>query len=306
MYDLCFTSGLKFQSVNQGNITFGNRFNRELYDKVVEACALKTDLEMLPGGDQTEIGEKGINLSGGQKQRISVARSVYSNGSLYLLDDPLSAVDAHVGKHIFEKVIGPHGLLKNKTRILVTHGVSYLPSVDKIFVLQDGRITESGSYRQLLDQKGEFADFLVQYITNNEQGADPETETELEDLKQTLETTLGKKKLQRQLTKARSEKSTRDSESSALTALAGRRGPGRRTHRQSESRISEDKSEDTAAPQSDMKERLQQPKRIGQDLIEIEKLAEGGVEWRVYAYYAKSVGYGASFAATFFYTVYQE
>ena len=75
----------------------------------MEACALVPDLEMLPGGDATEIGEKGINLSGGQKQRISVARSVYSNGQLYLLDDPLSAVDSHVGKHIFEKVVGPNG-----------------------------------------------------------------------------------------------------------------------------------------------------------------------------------------------------
>jgi ABC-type bacteriocin/lantibiotic exporter with double-glycine peptidase domain len=70
----------------------------------VEACALLPDIEMLPARDRTEIGEKGINLSGGQKQRVSLARAVYSNGSVYLLDDPLSAVDAHVGKHIFEKV----------------------------------------------------------------------------------------------------------------------------------------------------------------------------------------------------------
>ena len=71
---------------------------------------------MLPGGDQIEIGEKGINLSGGQKQRINMARAVYSNSNLYLMDDPLSAVDSHVGKHIFEKVIGPNGLLSKKTR----------------------------------------------------------------------------------------------------------------------------------------------------------------------------------------------
>ncbi len=76
-----------------------------MYKKVIEACALKPDLEILTGGDQTEIGEKGINVSGGQKQRISLARAVYSNAELYLLDDPLSAVDSHVGKHIFEKVV---------------------------------------------------------------------------------------------------------------------------------------------------------------------------------------------------------
>ena len=72
--------------------------------QVIEACALKPDLDILTGGDQTEIGEKGINLSGGQKQRVSLARAVYNNADLYLLDDPLSAVDSHVGKHIFEKV----------------------------------------------------------------------------------------------------------------------------------------------------------------------------------------------------------
>ena len=90
---------------------------------------------MLPAGDRTEIGEKGINLSGGQKQRVSLARAVYSNGSVYLLDDPLSAVDAHVGKHIFEQVIGPKGLLRNKTRVLVTHGVSFLQQMDQIVVM---------------------------------------------------------------------------------------------------------------------------------------------------------------------------
>jgi len=84
------------------------------YHKIVEACALKSDFEMLPGGDQTEIGEKGINLSGGQKQRVSLARAVFSDADIYLLDDPLSAVDSHVGKHIFENVIGPHGVLKKK------------------------------------------------------------------------------------------------------------------------------------------------------------------------------------------------
>ena len=88
------------------NIHFGKPSDKKRYDKVLEACALVTDLKILPGGDQTEIGEKGINLSGGQKQRISMARAVYNNGDLYLLDDPLSAVDAHVGAHIFENVIG--------------------------------------------------------------------------------------------------------------------------------------------------------------------------------------------------------
>lgn len=102
---------------------------------------------MLPGGDQTEIGEKGINLSGGQKQRVSIARAVYSKADILIFDDPLSAVDSHVGKHIFDNVIGENGMLKGKTRFLITHAISFLPKVDEIFVMIKGEITESGSYR---------------------------------------------------------------------------------------------------------------------------------------------------------------
>lgn len=152
------------------NILFGQPLNTELYEKVIEACALKPDLEILPGGDLTEIGEKGINLSGGQKQRVSLARAVYANADIYFLDDPLSAVDSHVGKHIFDKVIGPRGLLKNKTKLLVTHGITYLPQTEQILVMKDGRVSESGTYRELLDKKGAFAEFLLQHISedNNE------------------------------------------------------------------------------------------------------------------------------------------
>lgn len=119
---------------------------------------------MLPAGDQTEIGEKGINLSGGQKQRVALARAVYNDSENYFLDDPLSAVDSHVGKHIFENVIGPNGLLKKKTRILVTHSITYLPEVDNIIVLNDGVITETGTYKQLLEKKGAFAEFLIHHL----------------------------------------------------------------------------------------------------------------------------------------------
>ncbi|XP_063790448.1 multidrug resistance-associated protein 1 isoform X2 [Pseudophryne corroboree] len=145
------------------NVLFGRERKDPLYKRVLEACALLPDLEILPSGDRTEIGEKGVNLSGGQKQRVSLARAVYCNADIYLLDDPLSAVDAHVGKHIFDKVIGPKGLLKDKTRILVTHGVSYLPQMDSIIVMVDGKITEVGSYQELLKQDGAFAEFLRTY-----------------------------------------------------------------------------------------------------------------------------------------------
>ncbi|XP_072281284.1 ATP-binding cassette sub-family C member 2 [Pyxicephalus adspersus] len=145
------------------NILFGAPLDEKRYQEVLEACALLPDLEILPGGDLSEIGEKGINLSGGQKQRVSLARAVYQNTDIYILDDPLSAVDAHVGKHIFDKVIGPNGLLKNKTRILVTHGVSFLKHTNEIVVLVNGSVTETGSYKTLLANKGAFAEFLKTY-----------------------------------------------------------------------------------------------------------------------------------------------
>ncbi|CAL9707790.1 unnamed protein product [Knipowitschia caucasica] len=145
------------------NILFGKAFQEPKYRCVLEACALTPDLEVLPGGDMTEIGEKGINLSGGQRQRVSLARALYSDADVYLLDDPLSAVDAHVAKHIFDHLIGPEGALKGKTRVLVTHGISFLPQVDNIMVLVDGRVSEMGSYQELLTQDGAFAEFLRNY-----------------------------------------------------------------------------------------------------------------------------------------------
>ncbi|XP_019920175.3 multidrug resistance-associated protein 1 [Magallana gigas] len=144
----------------EDNILFGMKMDRTRYYTVLETCALLPDLTILPAGDQTEIGEKGVNLSGGQKHRISLARAVYSDADIYLLDDPLSAVDSHVGSHLFNKVIGPTGMLKDKTRVLVTHGIHWLPSVDQIFVLTDGKISENGTYDELLDHAGPFAEFL--------------------------------------------------------------------------------------------------------------------------------------------------
>uniref|UniRef100_A0A670HUY8 Multidrug resistance-associated protein 1-like n=1 Tax=Podarcis muralis TaxID=64176 RepID=A0A670HUY8_PODMU len=142
------------------NILFGLELNKLYYEKVLEACALLPDLEQLPAGDQTEIGERGVNISGGQKQRVSLARAVYSSADLYLLDDPLSAVDVHVGKHLFEKVIGPSGLLKNKTRILVTHNLAILSQTDIVVMMEDGRITEMGSYKDLLSRRANFAELI--------------------------------------------------------------------------------------------------------------------------------------------------
>ncbi|PVD27617.1 hypothetical protein C0Q70_12783 [Pomacea canaliculata] len=156
------------------NVLFGKLFNEKRYQQVLRACALEPDLEILPAGDMTEIGEQGINLSGGQKQRVSLARAVYSDSDIYLLDDPLSAVDSHVGKHIFTEVIGPNGLLRHKTRVLVTHGIHWLPMVDEIIVLSDNSISEKGSYDILMSHDGPFARFLKLHLQQREESEEEE------------------------------------------------------------------------------------------------------------------------------------
>jgi ABC-type multidrug transport system fused ATPase/permease subunit len=128
------------------NIVFGHRFDPVFYDKVLDACALRSDLAVLPQGHITEVGEKGVSLSGGQKARIGLARACYARADIYLLDDPLSAVDAHVGRHIFDQVLGPNGLLKNKARILCTNAVNFLSQTDDVLMLRRGIILERGTY----------------------------------------------------------------------------------------------------------------------------------------------------------------
>ena len=273
----------------KNNITFGKKLNENLYKRVLESCALIPDLQILQGGDQTEIGEKGINLSGGQKQRISMARSVYSNGDLYLLDDPLSAVDSHVGKHIFEQVIGPTGLLKHKTRVLVTHGIGFLKAMDDIFEMKDGKISEQGTYDKLLQDQGAFADFLIAFLTEegDKNNLDPQTESELEDLKQNLESAMGKAKLERALSVARSVKTTLSDFNSEKSSNRGRT----RKLSQVLSQMSE-QSEHTALTGKQEPDSVDIPMTVpevvaGEKLIEDEKAAVGGVRWNEYKDYER-------------------
>lgn len=133
------------------------------------------DLKLFPAGDKTEIGEKGVNLSGGQKQRISLARAVYQRAQIYLFDDPLSAVDAHVSSELFNKVIGPKGLLKDCTRILVTHSVAVLPFVDRIVILEDGKIAHMGRYEEIMKMDIKLKHFLAERPVDSEDEEGPET-----------------------------------------------------------------------------------------------------------------------------------
>ncbi|MCO5578155.1 hypothetical protein L7F22_031993 [Adiantum nelumboides] len=145
----------------EDNILFGETKVTALYGQVLDACALVKDLQCMDHGDQTEIGEKGINLSGGQKQRIQLARAVYQNADVYLLDDIFSAVDAHTGTHIFKECI--LGALHGKTILLVTHQVEFLARADVVLVMSDGRISQAGQYEMLLADNLDFRDLIAAY-----------------------------------------------------------------------------------------------------------------------------------------------
>ena len=135
----------------KNNILFFHEFNAEKYNKVLKISELLPDLEILKGGDMTEIGERGINLSGGQKARVSIARALYSDSDIYLLDDPISALDAHVGRNIINNVLCDY--LKNKTRILVTHAIQYCDRADRIVYMKDGKIEWEGDFQSLEEQE---------------------------------------------------------------------------------------------------------------------------------------------------------
>ena len=148
----------------QNNILFYQPYNAEKYQKILNLCELNQDLNSLSGGDLTEIGEKGVNLSGGQKARISLARAMYCDNDIYIMDDPISALDAHVGKNIMHNCI--IGYLKGKTRILATHALQYTSFADRIYYMEKGEIKWEGTYQELVEQKfySEFAEKIKSKI----------------------------------------------------------------------------------------------------------------------------------------------
>ena len=154
------------------NIVFGHRWDPQFYERTINACALTEDLKTLPDGDQTEVGERGISLSGGQKARVTLARAVYARADVYLLDDCLSAVDQHVGRHLIENVLGSKGLLAGKTRILATNSIPVLFEADFVTLLRDGKVLEKGTFEQLIAMKGEVAN-LIRTANNEEEQETP-------------------------------------------------------------------------------------------------------------------------------------
>ncbi|XP_077981991.1 ATP-binding cassette sub-family C member 5-like [Glandiceps talaboti] len=154
------------------NILFDKPFDSARYQTALEACCLKPDLAILPNGEMTEIGERGLNVSGGQKQRVSLARTYYSDRDIILLDDPLSAVDAHVGKHLFKQLI--RGALKGKSILFVTHQLQYLSQCDEILVMKEGRIAERGRHEDLMKQGGEYSFLIKTHYSGDDEEPDLE------------------------------------------------------------------------------------------------------------------------------------
>lgn len=160
------------------NILFGCKYDRAFYQKTIDACELSTDFKVLPDGDATVVGEKGISLSGGQKARISLARAVYSKSDIYFFDDVLSAVDAHVGKNIIEKVLGPNGIISTKTKVLATNSVTVLHEADEIFLLKSGLIVEKGNFSDVMARGSDLATLIKDFGRKDDKEQEDEVSEE--------------------------------------------------------------------------------------------------------------------------------
>lgn len=162
-----------FNDTLRENILFGQHFDDEKYEKVLKACSLLTDLNMMASGDLTEIGERGINLSGGQKQRVSIARATYSDADVYLFDDPLSALDARVGKELFQNCILDY--LKDKTRLLVTNQVQFVSKCDSIILIKNGSIDSVGTFDHLYKHSDSFRELMSKQVHDDMDQTEKET-----------------------------------------------------------------------------------------------------------------------------------
>ncbi|KAF9134969.1 hypothetical protein BGW39_005266 [Mortierella sp. 14UC] len=154
------------------NILFDTPMEEERYWRVIKACSLEQDLTQFTLGDRTEIGERGVNLSGGQKARLSLARSVYYNAEMVIMDDPLSAVDAHVGKRLWQDCVLQE--LGKKTRVIATHQLHILPDVDYVICMKHGRIAEQGTFQDLMAHQGDFFKLMKKYGGHHHEDEDEE------------------------------------------------------------------------------------------------------------------------------------
>lgn len=254
------------------NILFGNTYDESRYNAVVTACGLTPDIAILPAGDMTEIGERGINLSGGQKQRVSLARAAYDDADIYLLDDPLSAVDAHVDQHLWEHLIGPTGLLKDKARVLATHGMNHLKEADHIVVLKGGAIAEQGHYSDLMQRREIFYQLIKEYAV-----------THRDEFKERFQRSAS-------VSSAKGHK-TDDTEGGAATSNS----PSILLDRELGSDVKDEteaSGDETEAALSDLScdhvDSKTNPKKSGAELVAAEKLKDGAVGWHIAMIYVKA------------------
>ncbi|KAF9542259.1 hypothetical protein EC957_002211 [Mortierella hygrophila] len=237
------------------NILFGKPLDQDRYEAVIRACCLQQDLDMLPNGDQTEIGERGINLSGGQKQRVALARAAYQDAGVYLLDDPLSAVDAHVDHHLWKNLIGPEGLLKDKTRLLVTHGLQHLSEVDQVLVMKDGTISEKGHFDELLAAERGFYQLNLEFsVSTNKQRKKAANKAATSSADTMSET---------------GSETAEDIDATTVVAPAS----------------------STASSTQDLKPTDGDEPKPAAGLVAAEKMVNGGVGWHMFMVYAKAASY---------------
>ncbi|KAK4455830.1 hypothetical protein QBC34DRAFT_388031 [Podospora aff. communis PSN243] len=267
------------------NIIFGYRYDSSFYERTVKACALLDDFTQLPDGDETVVGERGISLSGGQKARVALARAVYARADVYLLDDSLSAVDSHVGRHLIDNVLGPKGLLSSKTRILATNSIPVLSQSDYICLLRDGEIAERGTYRQLIAMRGLVAELInttgrndsgsASPVESTSSGSDSETSTIME-----AERALEKEEMEEAEERLGTLQSIRPGPGNS-SAQAKKRSSSMATLRRASAssfRGPRGKLHDEESPKT------KQAK---------EHLEQGKVKWSVYLEYAKTSNLGA-------------
>ncbi|KAH2356791.1 hypothetical protein KXW91_005021 [Aspergillus fumigatus] len=258
------------------NIVFGHRWDPQFYELTVEACALVDDFRNLPDGDQTEVGERGISLSGGQKARLTLARAVYARADIYLLDDVLSAVDQHVGRHLINKVLGRNGLLSGKTRILATNAIPVLKEADFIALLRNKTLIEKGTYEQLMAMKGEVSNLVRATMNESEDEASSSDDHDLASPEGSETTTV--------LENAESEPSDTEAEQQIGSLLPLRSGAD--TTRRRSSTVTLRRA--STASWHGVRRKLGDEENVLKSKQTQETSQQGKVKWSVYGEYAKN------------------
>jgi ATP-binding cassette, subfamily C (CFTR/MRP), member 1 len=257
------------------NIVFGHRWDPTFYEKTVKACALTEDFAQLPDGDSTEVGERGISLSGGQKARLTLARAVYARADIYLLDDCLSAVDQHVGRHLIENVFGPNGLLATKTRVLATNSIPVLMEANFIALIREGKIIERGTYQQLMAMKGEIAN-IIKTAGNQDQSGEIETSSGTSSDSSTIVTDMDER-----------DKEEMEEAQEGISQLAPIRpgGSGAKQRKGSMATLRRASSASFKGPRGKLRDEEEPTTRTRQSK---EFSEQGKVKWSVYVEYAKT------------------